>query len=144
MPFLRCVDLFYDMWKLIFVARNRGGIHREIIQLRRYSQTHHWCFAAGQRHKEMLVSRGICGCKHHGNSRNIAHVKERIPFGRFFSGISMIFDVMFGPKSMKWLWCFPLYFGTHDDRSGWEHHRTMMFGQEVTHRPVGKHIRKAA
>ena len=74
---------------------------------------------------------------------------NRIPilFGQFSRGISMIFDVMFGPKSMKWhdqLWCFPLYFGTHDDRSGWEHHRTMMFGQEVTHRPVGKHILKAA
>ena len=47
MPFPRCVDLFYDMWKLIFVARNGGGIHREIIQHRRYSQTHHWCFTAG-------------------------------------------------------------------------------------------------
>ena len=54
---------------------------------------------------------------------------------------------MSGPKSMKWhdqLWCFPLYFGTRDDRSGWEHHRTMMFGQEVTHRPVGKHMLKIA
>ena len=42
MPFPHCVDLFYDMWKLIFVARNGGGIHREIIQHRRYSQTHHY------------------------------------------------------------------------------------------------------
>ena len=44
---------------------NIADIHRlipDVLQL------------AGQRHKEMLVSRGICRCKHHGNSRNIAHV----------------------------------------------------------------------
>ena len=73
-----------------------GSIAR-FFQHRRYSQTHYWCFAAGQWHKEMLV------CKHHGNSRkHMLSCKKISLFGRCFGCISMIPDVMFVPNVMKW------------------------------------------
>ena len=137
--FLGALMCFSDMWKLIFVKNMARGIHREISQHRRYSQIHHRCFAAGQ--------------WHHGNSRNIAHcyrIKKIYAF--YLEGFLWHFDDFrcnVWAKCYEMAWStsvfFLLHFGTHGDwRSGWEHHRTMMFGHEVTQRPAGDHILKTA
>ena len=39
--FLGVLMCFSDMWKLNLREKHGGGIHREISQHRRYSQTHH-------------------------------------------------------------------------------------------------------
>ena len=131
------IDLCGKKWRGDPSRDNIADIHRLITDVLQLDNDTKKCWFL-----EEFVAANIMGIV------RILHMlscKRTHSIGSFFSGISMIFDVMFGPKSMKWhdqLWCFPLYFGTRDDRSGWEHHRTMMFGQEVTHRPVGKHMLK--
>ena len=78
MPFPRCVDLFYDMWKLIFVARNGGGIQMMFCSRTSWFQEE---FAEPNTIGIVAILRTL-SC-------------NRIPilFGQFSRGISMIFDV---------------------------------------------------